>query len=138
MKYYKKILQSTDTYVLSLNPLIMTSLTLKKLRLKESKWLVQGHAMRKWQSQGSKPAPSDSKSVSTKDHKGHHLLGIYWIAGIFQGFPAGSAGKECTYIVGGLGSFLGLGRSPGEGKGYPLQYSGLEDSILDTTEQLSL
>ena len=37
--------------------------------------------------------------------------------------------------MGDLGSIPGLGRSPGEGKGYPLQYSGLENS-MDTTEQL--
>ena len=36
------------------------------------------------------------------------------------------AGKESTCNVGDLGSISGLGRSPGEGKGYPLQYSGLE------------
>ena len=35
-------------------------------------------------------------------------------------------GKESAYNVGDLGSIPGLGRSPGEGKGYPLQYSGLE------------
>ena len=40
-------------------------------------------------------------------------------------FPRGSAGKESAYNVGDLGSVPGLGRSPGEGKGYPLQYSGL-------------
>ena len=34
-----------------------------------------------------------------------------------------------TCYVGDLGSILGLGRSPGEGKGYPLQYSGLENSM---------
>ena len=45
------------------------------------------------------------------------------------GFPCGSAGKESTYNVGDLGSIPGLGRSPGEGKGYPLQYSGLENSL---------
>ena len=45
------------------------------------------------------------------------------------GFPCGSAGKESTCSVGDLGSVPGLGRSPGEGKGYPLQYSGLENSI---------
>ena len=44
------------------------------------------------------------------------------------GFPGGSAGKESACNVGGLGSIPGLGRSPGEGKGYPLQYSGLENS----------
>ena len=41
----------------------------------------------------------------------------------------GSAGRECAYNVGDLGSIPGLGRSPGEGKGYPLQYSGLENSM---------
>ena len=44
-------------------------------------------------------------------------------------FPCGSAGKESTCNVGDLGSVTGLGRSPGEGKGYPLQYSGLENSM---------
>ena len=44
-------------------------------------------------------------------------------------FPYGSAGKESACNVGGLGSIPGLGRSLGEGKGYPLQYSGLENSM---------
>ena len=44
-------------------------------------------------------------------------------------FPCGSAGKESACNVGDLGSIPGLGRSPGEGKGYPLQYSGLENSM---------
>jgi len=46
------------------------------------------------------------------------------------GFPCGSAGKESTCNVGDLGSIPGLGRSPGEGKGYPLQYSGLENAMV--------
>jgi len=45
------------------------------------------------------------------------------------GFPCGSAGKESACKVGDLGSIPGLGRSPGEGKGYPLQYSGLENPM---------
>ena len=45
------------------------------------------------------------------------------------GFPSGSDSKEFTYSVGDLGSFPGLGRSPGEANGYPLQYSGLENSM---------
>ena len=66
---------------------------------------------------------------------------------VFLGFPGGSAGKESACSVGDLGSIPGLGRSPGEGKVYLLQYSGLEDSTdcrargiaeSDTTEQLSL
>ena len=46
-----------------------------------------------------------------------------------QGFPGGSAGKESACNAGDLGSIPGLGRSPGEGKGCPLQYSDLENSM---------
>ena len=46
----------------------------------------------------------------------------------YQGFPGGSAGKEFACNAGDLGSIPALGRSPGEGKGYPFQYSGLENS----------
>ena len=45
-----------------------------------------------------------------------------------KSFPGGSAGKEPTCSVEVLGSIPGLGRSHGEGKGYPLQYSGLDNS----------
>ena len=47
------------------------------------------------------------------------------------GFPCGSADKEPTSTgnAGDLGLIPGLARSPGEGKGYPLQYSGLENSV---------
>ena len=48
---------------------------------------------------------------------------------VFLGFPCDSAGKESSCSVGDLGSISGLGRSPGEGKGYPLQYLGLENSM---------
>ena len=60
-----------------------------------------------------------------------------------MGFLCGSAGKQSACNVGELGSIPGLGRSPEEGKRYPLQYSGLENSMgcivhdvaeLDTTE----
>ena len=47
---------------------------------------------------------------------------------VFSGFPGGSAGKESICSAGNLGLTPGLGRSPGEGKGYSLQYSGLENS----------
>ena len=46
---------------------------------------------------------------------------------VFLGFPGGSAGKESTCNAGDLGSIPGLGGSPGEGNGYPLLYSGLEN-----------
>ena len=49
--------------------------------------------------------------------------------GTLSGFPDSSIGKESTCNVGDLGVIPGLGRSPGEGKGYPLQYSGLENSM---------
>ena len=45
------------------------------------------------------------------------------------GFPDVSGGKESACDAGDLGSIPGLGRSPSEEKGYPLQYSGLENSI---------
>ena len=48
---------------------------------------------------------------------------------VFLGFLCGLAGKEFSRNVGDLGSIPGLGRSAGEGKGYPHQYSGLEDSM---------
>ena len=66
---------------------------------------------------------------------------------VFLGFPCDSVGKESAWIEGGLASISGLGRSPGEGKGYSLQYSCLKNSMdcivhgvteLDTTERLSL
>ena len=49
-----------------------------------------------------------------------------WVWGFV---PCGSAGKESACNVGDLGSIPGLGRAPGEGKGYPLQYSGVENSM---------
>ena len=48
---------------------------------------------------------------------------------VFLGFSCGSASKESTCYVGDLGVIPWLGRSPGEGKGYPFQYSGLENSM---------
>ena len=74
---------------------------------------------------------------------GHYCLPILRIVG----FHCGSAGKESACNAGDLGLPPRLGRSPGEGKGYPFQYSGLENSMgyspwshkeLNTTEQLSL
>ena len=60
------------------------------------------------------------------------LLSLVRVIGIHpysSGFPCDSASKEAAYNAGDLGSIPGLGRSPGEGKDYPLQYSGLENSM---------
>ena len=46
-----------------------------------------------------------------------------------MGFPCGSAGKESAHNAGDLGLIPGLERSSREGQGYPLQYSGLENSM---------
>ena len=46
-----------------------------------------------------------------------------------KGFPGSSAGKESACNAGDLGSIPGLGRSPGEGNGNPLQYSCLENAM---------
>ena len=48
---------------------------------------------------------------------------------VFSGFPGGSDGEESTCNAGHLGLIPGLGRFPGEGNSYPLQYSGLENSM---------
>ena len=77
-----------------------------------------------------------------------------WLLKSSWSYPAAlnalsSAGRKSTCNAGDLGSIPGLGRPPGEGKGYPLQYSGLENSMdcmyhprghkeSDTTEQLPL
>ena len=86
----------------------------------------------------------------------HHLLSIQKLGShkihqikimIIRSFPGGSDGKEPARDAGDLHSIPRLGRSPGEGSGYPLRYSGLENSMdcivhgvteSDTTEQLSL
>ena len=63
--------------------------------------------------------------------KGIHTINLTFIPYGFinpygMGFPCGSAGKESACSAGDLDLIPGLERSPGEGKGYPLQYSGLE------------
>ena len=50
-------------------------------------------------------------------------------AGFYARFPGSSAGKEFACSEGDLGSIPGWGRSPGKGNGYPLQYSGLDNSM---------
>ena len=47
----------------------------------------------------------------------------------YEGFPGGSNSKESACNAGGLGLIPELGRSPGEGNGYPAQYYGLENPM---------
>ena len=79
--------------------------------------------------------PSYTKNICNF-YEIHNYLSILY----FMGFPCGSAGKKKSACnVGELGLIPGLGRSPGEGNGYPLQYSGQTNSPwghkeLDTIE----
>ena len=75
------------------------------------------------------------------------ILSFPWCYSNSSGFSGGSDSKDSACNVGDLSSIPGLGRSPGEGKGYPLHYSGRENSMdcifhgvaeSDTTERLSL
>ena len=61
---------------------------------------------------------------------------ILWNSG--RGFPGGSYGKESACSVGDYGSIPGLGRSPGEGNGNPLQYSCLENPMDRGTWQATV
>ena len=69
------------------------------------------------------PAPHYSSSAPPSQD----FLCTVWLGG--QSYFCGSAGKESTCNAGDLGSIPGLGRSPGDGKDYPFQYSGLENSM---------
>ena len=77
-------------------------------------------------------------SEGTGRARAHWPTGVIAFRTQYLGFPCGSAGKEYACNSGDMGSIPGLGRSPGEGKGYPLQNSGLENSmdyiVLGVTE----
>ena len=86
---------------------------------------------------------------STSTHKKGLPCYLSWYrlpTPVFLGFPGGSACKEFACNVGDLGSIPGLGKFPREGRGYPLQHSGLEKSMdspwshkeSDMTERLLL
>ena len=59
----------------------------------------------------------------------YEIHGILSPVNILLCFPDSSVGKESACNAGDLGLIRELGRSPGEGKGYPLQFSGLENSM---------
>ena len=64
-------------------------------------------------------------SISYVCQKNEYRYLYNWI----RAFPGGSDGKESACNAGDVGSILGLGRFPGEGHGYPLKYSCLENSM---------
>ena len=70
-------------------------------------------------------AEKKKKRIQTRDSRNLYLDDPF----LWWDLPCGSVGKESACNVGDLGSLPGLGRSPGEEKGYPLQYSGLENSM---------
>ena len=88
-----------------------------------------------------------SSGSSSEETQPGYLQLLFILKDTSKYFPGSSAGKESACSAGDLGSTPGLGRSPGEGNGYPLRYSGLENSMdgilhgvaeSDTTERLSL
>ena len=56
----------------------------------------------------------------------------------YLGFPGDSVVKNLPAKAGDMGSISGLGRSPGEGNGYPLQYSCLENSVDRGAQQATV
>ena len=70
-----------------------------------------------------------SKDIMKANGNSYVLLKLFILLDIYTLSTGFSVGKESTCNPGDLGSIPGLGRSPGEGKGYPLQYSGLENSM---------
>ena len=72
---------------------------------------------------------TENLASSLLDSKENLSSVILVIIRLFRGFPDSSVGKESTCNAVDPGSIPGLGRSPGEETGYPLQYSGLENSM---------
>ena len=103
--------------------ILKKTLTATTTTTKKNMWAV------KWLIQAGNPI-SNPLTVIQLSHFIHSFMNkIYWLLLWFMGFPGGSAGKESSCNVGDLGLIPGLGRSPGGGKGYPLQYSGLENCM---------
>ena len=71
---------------------------------------------------------TDIINVMSKYITGFNITGLYYRVYI-TGFPGGSVGKDSACNAGDLGLIPRLGRYPGEGKGYSLQYSGLENPM---------
>ena len=80
-----------------------------------------------------RPMPPAVKAQSLNHWTGRKIWGFLFFVlqayTVSLGFPCGPAGRESTCDAGDLGLIPGLGRSPGEGNGYLLQDSGLENSV---------
>ena len=70
--------------------------------------------------------PILASTVALEAHIQSFVLSLY----PFSGFPDSSVGKDSAWNAGDPGSIPGLGRSAGEGKGYPLQYSSLVAQLV--------
>ena len=79
-------------------------------------------------------SPYTEPGRNRKYNKHNQKLKLWWKN--LLGCPGGSAGKESACKTGDLGSIPGLGRPPGEGKGYPLQYCGLENPKSTGSQRL--
>ena len=74
-------------------------------------------------------AAEESDTNNNNKSYPHLQISCVEILTFYMSFPSGSTGKESACNAGDLVSIPGLGRSPGEGNGYPCQYSGLENSM---------
>ena len=90
----------------------------RKLRLREDNWLAQSYT------EMSHPE-LEPKFLNFQPSTFFHITNL--------GFPGDSDNKESTCSAGDLGSIPGLVRFPGEGNGYPLQYSCLENTMARET-----
>ena len=102
----------------------------KKLWRSSAKTIQSSNLMQKMLWQSSTPIYDNNSPES--GHRGklpQHNKGHIQQTHIIFRLPCGSASDEATWNAGDLDLIPGLGRSPGEGKGYPLQYSDLETSV---------
>ena len=93
--------------------------------LSSAKWADPKEECWRWK-------PDHQESQRTDNQKPYQPRGLttLWVQYVwFGGFPGGSDGKASACNAGDPGSIPGLGRSPGEGNGNPLQYSCLENSM---------
>ena len=80
--------------------------------------------------EGPRPGRAQLPAPEPHPYASEHWLSLYLLRwSNIKGFPCDSAGKESISNTGDLHLIPDLGRSPGEGKGYPLQYSDLENSM---------